>query len=485
VRELGAWERKGPLADLPSSRGNDRGGFGDRGDRGGFGDRGDRGGFGDRDRGDRGGFGEGRRGPREGGSDEGKPPRDFNNLDWNTRKGPLSPLPQPERSGSRDSSRPRTNDGKRTESFRGGERGERRASPATWGEGRQEGSRPPRGEFRDRPERTERPDRPERNPTAADLDNKWRDNMRPGRAAKSPGESRDGSEAPSSPAGPAAAVLASGSRPKLNLAKRTVSEAPGATSPPPVSATDPKANPFGAARPIDTAAKEREIADKKEQLAKEKKEADEKAKEERRLAKEAAAKEASEKAATAEADKEKAADAAADEPSETVESNDTADGTETSKDADDEAAGEQKVPTKPREQVQNPKFRANDSGNWRTASGGEGRSARGGYQSAPRGARGEGRGGDARGEARGGRGGQRGDRGERGERGERGDRGERGGRFEGGRPPRANGSSPTPSQQQPAKQGTAPGTPTTEESADPEGWTTVPSKGRRNPSARA
>ncbi|KAI0127900.1 hypothetical protein BJ170DRAFT_393660 [Xylariales sp. AK1849] len=427
---ISSWERKGPLADLPNARSNDRRDFSERRE---FSDR--------------------RGPPRDGPADEPRAPA--RDLDWGARKGPLSPLPQQERTASREGGRPRTNDGNRTDSVRG----ERRASPATWGEGLQEGSRPPRGEFRDRPERTERPERVERNPTAAELDNQWRSNMKPDRAT--PGQSRDGSEAPSSPAGPAAAAPVLASRPKLNLAKRTVSEAPGATSPPPASATESKGNPFGAARPIDTAAKEREIADKKEEAIKNKKESDEKAKEDRRLAKEAAAKEAAEKAAAAEAEaeaekeKEKEREkekesAAAEEPVETIDE---------SKQAEDESSGDQTVPTKPRERLENPKSRATESGNWRTASG-EGRTARGGYQNSPRGGRGDLRGG--RGESRGGRGGQR------------------GGRFEGGRPPRANGSSPAPAQQE-STPAAAPPTPVTEEvvPSDPDGWQTVPSKGRR------
>merc|ERR1712093_291727 len=69
--------------------------------------------------------------------------------------------------------------------------------------------------------------------------------------------------------------------------------------PSPTTATsgDAKASPFGAARPIDTAAKEKEIEEKKAAAAKEKKEAEEKAKEEKR---EAAKAKAAEEAAEAE-----------------------------------------------------------------------------------------------------------------------------------------------------------------------------------------
>ncbi|KAI1375961.1 hypothetical protein F4677DRAFT_421441 [Hypoxylon crocopeplum] len=412
ARDLSSWERKGPLADLPSSRGSDRrpSEFSER------------------------------RGPgfRDAPSDDGKV-RDFGN--WE-RKGPLSPLPQTERpAGSRDNSRPRTNDSHRAGD---GLRKDRKTSPATWGEGRQEGSRPPR-EFRDKPER------PERAPTAAELDNQWRSNMRPDRSVKSPGQSRDGSEAPPSPAASTAAVPAPVGRPRLHLQKRTVSESPEVTSPGlPSASGDSKASPFGAARPIDTAAKEREIADKREQVLKEKKEADEKAKEERRLAKEAAAKEAAEKAA---ADAEKAKAEPPEEKTEVA--------TETKEEPKDEGdqnagAAEQKIPIRAKEGVQNAKSRATDSGNWRTASG-EQRHGRGGYVNAPRG----------RGEARGRGGAPRGPR----------------GNLE-GRPPRANGNPPASAPQQPAQ---AP-SPTPEAEAaptqDPDGWTTVPAKGRRNQSTR-
>jgi translation initiation factor 4B len=78
-------------------------------------------------------------------------------------------------------------------------------------------------------------------------------------------------------------------RPKLNLQKRTVSEADpnmSAVS----SATDSKPSPFGAAKPIDTFAREKEIEEKRELALRQKKEAEDKAKaeraEEKRLAKE-------------------------------------------------------------------------------------------------------------------------------------------------------------------------------------------------------
>lgn len=83
---------------------------------------------------------------------------------------------------------------------------------------------------------------------------------------------------PTSPVVPSAPV----SRPRLNLQKRTVSEAPAAaegnTTP-----SDPKASPFGAARAVDTAARDQQIAEKRlAQRAKQEEEA--KAKEEKQKA---------------------------------------------------------------------------------------------------------------------------------------------------------------------------------------------------------
>ncbi|KAL0931174.1 RNA recognition motif containing protein [Colletotrichum truncatum] len=385
TRDFGDWTRKGPLPDLPGRGGNDRRGSD---------------------------FGERRapREPREPREDDGKV-RDFGN--WE-RRGPLSPLPQ-EESGpreGREGSRPRTNDGPRE--FRN-----RRESPAAWGEGQQ-------------PRQDSRPPRPERAPTAAEQDNQWRTKMRPDAAAKSGSQSRDGSEAPPSPATSAAAPVG---RPRLNLTKRTVSEATDVLSP---SATDSKASPFGAARPIDTAAKERQIEEKKQQLLKEKREADEKAKEERRLAKEAAAKEAADKEAADKAQEEAAkanSEKKAAEEAPKEESEPAKEGAESKADGASDAQKAQ--PKEPRE---NAKSRANESNNWRSASSGE------------RGPRGP-----PTGPRRGGPGGPR------------------GGRFEGGaRPPRSNGG-PAASQQ--------PSTPAADGEAAPvedDGWTTVPNKSRRN-----
>ena len=157
--------------------------------------------------------------------------RDFGN--WE-RKGPMSPTLAAAAPVGREG-RPRTNEGQQF----------RRASPAAWGEGRsQDGSRPPRREFQERPP-------VDREPTAPELDNQWRSRMRPDAPAPQP------TSPVAAHAAPALTV-----RPKLNLQKRTVQES--AASPTPASgAGDAKASPFGAARPIDTAAKEREIEERK------------------------------------------------------------------------------------------------------------------------------------------------------------------------------------------------------------------------------
>lgn len=357
-------------------------------------------------------------------ADEGRS-RDFGN--WE-RKGPLSPLPQQERqNSSREGDRPGTHDGPRGDGFR-----DRRASPAAWGEGRpQDGA--PRREFQERPV-------VERAPTAAEQDSQWRSKMRPDAPpATSSAPSRDGSEAPGSPA--AAPALAS--RPKLNLAKRTVSEAPTPDSP--ASTTgDAKASPFGAARPIDTAAREKELEEKRLAAIEEKKKADEKAKEERRIAKEAADAEKAKQAESGE-NKVEILQREDEKPNdtETIET-ENANGNI----VDDKA-------TKPREIVRDARPKPSDTGAWRRPSGGP-----------PKAPRGE----NVRG--------QRGDgdhvRGQRGD-GPRGPRQDRGPRANGGQAPpaAAPASSPAPAQAAPVDSETA--------ALEEEGWSTVakPKKNQR------
>lgn len=191
--------------------------------------------------------------------------RDFGN--WE-RKGPLSPVPGAGPPVGRDGGRMR-------EAREGGPPQERGAA---WGEGRSDaGSRPPRKEY-------ERPQAPERVPTAAEQDNQWRSKMKPD--APSPAATPD----VSTPTSPAQAE-APKERPRLNLAKRTVSQAPDSATAP---SSDSKASPFGAARPIDTATREREVEEKRQIAIREKAEADEKAKAEK------AAKDAEQRAARAE-----------------------------------------------------------------------------------------------------------------------------------------------------------------------------------------
>lgn len=239
TRDFSDWSRKGPLPDLPSqgrqpSRGFSRGNFDDRSDAGS----------------ERGGS------RRPAFFSEDSKVRDFGN--WE-RKGPLSPAP---------GAGPPVRDGGRV---REAGAGPGAGAGASWGEGRAEGgSRPPRREFQERPA-------VERAPTAAEQDSQWRTKMRP-----DPTPAATPDETPSSPQPQAAKE-----RPKLNLAKRSVStQDPEATTP----SGDSKASPFGAARPIDTATREREVEEKRQVAIREKKEADDKAKTEK-ITRDASAKE--------------------------------------------------------------------------------------------------------------------------------------------------------------------------------------------------
>ena len=253
AREFGDWTRKGPLPDTGAPRRtSDRGGFGSG--RGAFDNSSD--------------TGSERPARRAGYEQSDGKIRDFQNWD---RKGPLTPtLPPPAPARSFD--RPVSRDGPAA----------RRNSPS-WGEGRSDaGSRPPRREFVERPVI-------ERVPTAAEQDSQWRTKMKPDpspappvqpvQVAKSPALSNRELSTPPSPAAPPAAPA---SRPKLNLAKRTISEAPTEAASTPAS--DSKASPFGAARPIDTATREKEVEEKRQIAIREKKEADEKARAEKKAA---------------------------------------------------------------------------------------------------------------------------------------------------------------------------------------------------------
>ena len=198
--------------------------------------------------------------------------------------------------------------------------------------------------------------------------------------------------------------------------------------------SDAKASPFGAARPIDTAAKEKEIEEKRLAAIQEKKEAEEKAKEERKAAQAA-------KAAEAEIAGDKK-----------VEILQRGEGDEASKegetiekeDANGEVTDDKAV--KPKEIVRELKKPA-ETGAWRRASGGPSTPR---DENIPRGPRG----------GRGGRGGGRGPRNF--------EEGGRGGRqFSNG----GNRSPASPAQ--------APSTESTSEAVEEDGWSTV-SKPKKN-----
>lgn len=338
TRDFSDWSRKGPLPDLPNNqrRASDRtGGFGGRN----FDNMSD----GGSERGGRRGFEQG----------DGKT-RDFST--WE-RKGPLSPIspaPTSLREGGRQPSKE-------------GPAGFRKNSPA-WGEGRsQEGSRP-RREFNERPP-------PERQPTASELDNQWRARMRPDAPAKAP--TPETSEPPSPAPAPAPAPTPA-TRPKLNLQKRTVSEADPLTSP--ALSGDSKSSPFGAARPVDTAAKEKEVEEKRQLALRQKKEADEKLKaekaEEKRLAKEKADQEKAKEPASKDAKEPSAAKENGEEEAQSTPKFDILRRADTgmndmvADDEHDEETGEQ-LPVddkavKPKEIVQTPTS-ARPNGSWRNA----------------------------------------------------------------------------------------------------------------------
>lgn len=261
MREISDWTRKGPLPDAPSQRRvPDRAAFGSRAP----------------DNMSDGGNERPSRRPYEQPAD-GKM-RDFSS--WE-RKGPLSPSMAPPQM-AREGGRPRSREAPQF----------RRASPA-WGEGRsQDGSRPPRREFQERPAAIDRA------PTAPELDNQWRARMRPDAPVQAPAAAA-AEETVASPTstGPPSATAAPTVRPKLNLQKRTVAEATAS----PTATGDSKSSPFGGARPIDTFAREKEVEEKRELAIRQKKEADDKAKAERAEKQKAAKEEEQEQAKEQEA----------------------------------------------------------------------------------------------------------------------------------------------------------------------------------------
>lgn len=148
--------------------------------------------------------------------------------------------------------------------------------------------------------------------------------MRPDAPAKSSTPTPDAST-PSSPAAPTAPA----SRPRLNLQKRTVSEAQPS---PTAESGDSKASPFGAARPIDTSAREKEIQEKRQLAIRQKQETDAKAREDKK-AKEAA-------------DKAERAAKAAEKPKSPVQENGKA-----AKAEDNEENGEESAPPESKYQI--------------------------------------------------------------------------------------------------------------------------------------
>jgi len=129
-------------------------------------------------------------------------------------------VPFPSRRAPRDGGRPE----QRWPQGKGFRTADRRP-PAAWvkvdhKDPKMEAPRPPRREFQERPV-------VERTPTAAEQDSQWRTRYDLCATSKSPVPSRDGSEA----LPPLPLICSPVTRPKLNLAKRTISEAPDQPSP--------------------------------------------------------------------------------------------------------------------------------------------------------------------------------------------------------------------------------------------------------------
>jgi translation initiation factor 4B len=154
------------------------------------------------------------------------------------------------------------------------------------------------------------------------------------------------------------------------LAKRTVPEATDLLSPASTS-SDAKASPFGAARPIDTAAKEKEIEEKRLAALRERKEIEDRAREEKRLAKEAAKAEK-----VGDADNIKENGAATIDPGkkfEILQRNEGEGSNDDGEAADPETSNGLNVDdktVKSKETTREPKTKAAESGAWRRPSGG-------------------------------------------------------------------------------------------------------------------
>ncbi|KAF3908684.1 hypothetical protein AA313_de0207906 [Arthrobotrys entomopaga] len=202
--------------------------------------------------------------------------RDFNN--WE-RKGPLPPSTPTDTQS--ESGRPPRHD-----------RGDRRRSPAVnpWDRERQPSIQgEERSDRAERPRREyQRPPAPERVPTAAETSTQWR-RAKPDVPEEPKEPAPQQNKAPAhAPSGPKERYVPPPSpgvpqtRPKLELKKR--SEVVAADINQPAVASDSKSSPFGAARPIDTSAREKEIEEKQAKQLAEKKAKDEKDKEERKAA---------------------------------------------------------------------------------------------------------------------------------------------------------------------------------------------------------
>lgn len=243
-RTLGEWRRTGPLPALegPPRRSNDRGGFGDR---------------------DRLGSESGDRPERRQSNYEASDR--VRGLDKWERTGPLSPSTP---TGSEHGGRPRSGD----RSERGEPREFRRRSPAPGADG------PPKREYRER-------QTIDRQPTAPERDNEWRRGARP-----DPPPIQRVATAPSSP-------VAQTTRPRLELKKRSEHPVEPALASA-TSDTSTKPNPFGAARPIDTFQREKEVEEKRLAAIAAKKVKEEKTREEKKVRAAAAGEDDKSRAAT-------------------------------------------------------------------------------------------------------------------------------------------------------------------------------------------
>lgn len=183
-------------------------------------------------------------------------------LDKWERTGPLSPSTP---TGSEHGGRPRSDERSEPREFR-------RRSPAPAADGA------PKREYRER-------QTIDRQPTAPERDNEWRRGARP-----DPPPIQRVATAPSSP-------VAQTTRPKLELKKRSEHPVEPALASA-TSDTSTKPNPFGAARPIDTFQREKEVEEKRQAVIAAKKVKEEKAREDKKVRSTAAGEDDKSRAAT-------------------------------------------------------------------------------------------------------------------------------------------------------------------------------------------